>query len=64
MYCIELRNNAARSDENSVFVIHVGTNDVKVSRSEELMEKYKIMIQHYKEKSNNIIVSGMASFHG
>jgi len=47
------------SDENSLLVIHVGTNDVKASRSEELMEKYKRMIQHYKEKSNNIVVSGI-----
>ncbi len=29
-----------RSDEISLLGIHVGTNDVKASRSEELMEKY------------------------
>ncbi len=40
------------SDENSLLVIHIGTNDVKANRSKELMEKYKRMIQHYKEKSN------------
>ncbi len=46
-------------DENSLLVIHIGTNDVKASLSEELMKKYKSMIQHYKKKSNNIIVSGI-----
>ncbi len=49
---------ATGSDENSLLVIHIGTNDVKASRSEELMEKYKRLIQHYNEKSN-IIVSGI-----
>ena len=47
------------SDENTLLILHIGTNDVKASRSEELMEKYKRLIQKYKEKSNNIIVSGI-----
>ncbi len=47
------------SDQNSLFVIHVGTNDVKANRSEELMEKYRRLIQQFKEKTNNIMLSGI-----
>ncbi len=47
------------SDDNTLFILHVGTNDIKASRSEELMEKYTRLIQQYKEKSSNIIVSGI-----
>ena len=47
------------SDDNTLFIIHAGTNDVQNTRSEELLEKYKRMIQQYKTKSNKIIVSGI-----
>ena len=47
------------TDNNTLFVIHAGTNDVVSTRSEELMEKYRRMIQQYKNKSQNIIVSGI-----
>ncbi len=47
------------SDDNTLLILQTGTNDMKASRSEELMEKYKRMIQRYKEKSKNIIVSGI-----
>ena len=46
-------------EDNALFVLHAGTNDVLSTRSEELMEKYKRMIQRYKNKSHNIIVSGI-----
>ena len=44
---------------NTLYVIHAGTNDVQHTRSEELMEKYREMIQKYKTKSKNIIISGI-----
>ena len=44
---------------DSLFVIHTGTNDVRNTRSEELMSKYRRLIQQYKTKSNNIIISGV-----
>lgn len=47
------------ASEKTLFVIHAGSNDVMRTRSEELMEKYRKMIQHYKNKSRNIIISGI-----
>ena len=47
------------AEDNALFVLHAGTNDVLSTRSEELMEKYKRMIQRYKNKSHNIIISGI-----
>ncbi len=49
----------AWSDDNTLLILHIGKNDIKASRSEELMEKYKRLIQQYKEKLNNIIMSGI-----
>jgi hypothetical protein len=43
----------------SLFVIHAGTNDVRRTRSEELLDKYRKLIQQYKTKSSNIIISGV-----
>ena len=47
------------AENNALFVIHAGTNDVEDTRSEELMEKYRRMIQRYKTKSPNVIISGI-----
>ena len=46
-------------DEHTLFILHAGTNDVMSTRSEELMKKYKMMIQSFKTKSRNVIVSGI-----
>ena len=43
----------------SLFVIHVGTNNVWKTRSEELLDKYRKLIQQYKTKSNKIMISGV-----
>ena len=43
----------------SLFVIHAGTNDVRKTRSEELLDKYRKLIQQYKTKSRNIVISGV-----
>ena len=51
-------------EENTLFVLHAGTNDVQSTRSEELMEKYKRMIERFKTKSRNIIVSGILPRRG
>ena len=51
-------------DENTLFILHAGTNDVECTRSEELMQKYKEMIQSFKTKSRNIIVSGILPRRG
>ena len=40
----------------SLFVLHTGTNDVRKTRSEELLGKYRKLIQQYKTKSRNIII--------
>ena len=49
------------ADCNTLYVLHVGTNDVKSTRSEELLEKYRRLIQQYKCKANasNIVISGI-----
>ena len=49
------------ADENTLFIIHAGTNYVQTTRSEELLEKYRRMIKQYKRKteSKNIIISGI-----
>ena len=44
---------------NTKYIIHVGTNDVQHTRSEELLSKYRNMIKTFKEKSNNIVLSGI-----
>ena len=50
---------AAGSTNDTLFIIHAGTNDVLHTRSEELMEKYKRMIQTFRNKTNNIVISGI-----
>ena len=50
---------AGEATAESLFVIHTGTNDVQKTRSEELLDKYRRLIQQYKTKSSNIIISGV-----
>ena len=49
------------ADHNSLFIIHLGTNDAKTTRSTEVLEKYHRMIREYKRRtdSNIIIISGI-----
>ena len=47
------------ANNNTLFVLHVGTNDVQRTRSEELLQKYRDLIKEYKAKSNNILISGI-----
>ena len=49
----------SNSDHNTLLIIHAGTNDVMDTRSEELLEKYRQMIQRYKPKSNKTILRGI-----
>ncbi len=44
---------------DTLFVIHAATNDVRKARSEEMLDKYRKLIQQYKTKSNNIMISGV-----
>ena len=44
---------------NTMYVVHVGTNNVQLTRSEELIAKYKRLIQNFKNKSQNVILSGI-----
>jgi len=50
----------SEADHNTLFIIHACTNDVKTTRSEEMLEKYRPMTKQYKRKidGNNITVSG------
>ena len=54
--CDETTSN---SNPNTLFIMHAGTNDIMDTRSEELLEKYRQMIQWYKSKINKIIPSGI-----
>ena len=49
----------SQEKEDSVFIVHVGTNDIKTTRSEELMAKFKNLIDSLKEKRSKCIVSGI-----
>ena len=56
----EACNEATNGSNNDTFlIVHAGTNDVQSTRSEELMEKYKKMIHAYKNKSRNVMISGI-----
>ena len=50
---------SSQAPANTTYVIHVGTNDVQRTRSEELLDKYRKMMRTYKEKSNKVILSGI-----
>ena len=50
-------SNLAPAD--TTYVVHVGTNDIQRTRSEELMAKYKKLIQKFKVKSKNVVLSGI-----
>ena len=50
---------AADTTDNTLFVIHAGTNDIKNTRSEELLDKYRRLLLQYKAKSTNILISGV-----
>ena len=45
--------------KDTTVLIHVGTNEVMFTRSEELLQKYKVLMQKMKEKTNNIILTGI-----
>ena len=47
------------ASKDTLFIMHVGTNDVKKTRSEELLQKYRELIEQYKMKSRNIMISGI-----
>ena len=50
---------ATEAPPNTTYVVHVGTNDVTNTRSEELMAKYRRLIKSFKEKSSHVIISGI-----
>ena len=54
-----LEDITAKEKHDSLYIVHVGTNDVKNSNSEELLEKYKRLIGTLKEKRSKFIVSGI-----
>lgn len=47
------------ANKDTLYILHVGTNDVQKTRSEELLQKYRNLIKQYKMKSNNMIISGI-----
>ncbi len=47
------------SKTNNLLVVHTGTNEVVRARSEELLERYKKMIHRCKEKTSNVLISGI-----
>lgn len=54
--CGEVTSDAV---DNTLYIIHAGTNDVSTTTSEELLEKYRKMIRQFKTKTNNIVISGI-----
>ncbi len=53
------KETTANSDNNTLFIVHAGTNGVQHTRSKDLIERYKKMIQVFKRKTNNIVISGI-----
>jgi len=54
---IEVVSRSAGS--NSLYVLHVGTNDIQSTRTEDLLAKYQRAIRRYKVKSDHVLVSGI-----
>ena len=54
-----LEDITEKEKHDSLYIVHVGTNDVKNTNSEELLEKYKRLISTLKEKRSKFIVSGI-----
>ena len=54
-----LEDITEKEKHDSLYIVHVGTNDVKNTNSEELLEKYKRLIGTLKEKRSKFIVSGI-----
>ena len=54
-----LEEITGKEKDDSLYIVHVGTNDVKNTTSEELLEKYKRLISTLKEKRSKFIVSGI-----
>ena len=54
-----LEDITEKEKHDSLYIVHVGTNDVKNTNSEELIAKYKRLISTLKGKLNKFIVSGM-----
>ena len=46
-------------NDKTTYILHVGTNEIHSTRSEELLDKYRKLIRNFKVSSNNIIVSGI-----
>ena len=55
----ELKVIMEKEKQDSLYIVHVGTNDVKTTSSESLIAKYRQMISTLKEKRTNFIVSGI-----
>lgn len=45
--------------EDTVYLIHAGTNDVQSTQTQALLSKYRQVIRRYKTKSPHVIVSGI-----
>ena len=54
-----LEDITAKEKHDSLYIVHVGTNDVQNTNSEELPEKYKRLIDTLKEKRSKFIVFGI-----
>ncbi len=56
----DLFNQVSEEATNeSLFVVHKGTNDARKTRSKNLLDKYRKLIQQYKTKSSKIMISGV-----
>lgn len=54
-----LEEISSSEKEDSIYIVHVGTNDIKMTNSEELLEKYKRMIYELKSRRSKFMVSGI-----
>lgn len=54
-----VRRIKENSSDETTFILHVGTNEIHSTRSEELLDKYRKLIHNFKASSNHIILSGI-----
>lgn len=54
-----IEREVAYTDEDATVIVHVGTNDVRDNRSEELLADYKRLIQRLKNSGRNCVISGI-----
>lgn len=55
----EVQRRVSKMERKGVVVLHVGGNDVRAGRSEELLRRCKEMVENIRESGRKCVVSGI-----